>query len=85
MYGILREIGASVSLEQCDLEEAGGFTDHICNNEEDLDPFNCKRSKYEVTEPGEREVCMEMSSLISCKAGFCKNISRIWECDYKDR
>ena len=39
---------------QCDLEEGnlddletkqgpGGFLDHTCQNEEDLEPFNCKR------------------------------------------
>ena len=42
---------------QCDLEdlapeapgpEPGGFLDHTCINEEDLEPFNCKRSKYET-------------------------------------
>jgi len=93
MYGILREVGASVSLEQCDLEELapeapgpepGGFLDHTCINEEDLEPFNCKRSKYETKEPGEREVCMGLNSLISCKAGQCKNISKIWDCEYEN-
>jgi len=95
MYGILREVGVSVSLEQCDLEEGnledletkqgpGGFLDHTCQNEEDLPPFNCKRSKFETKEPGQREVCMGLNSLISCEAGLCKNISRIWDCEYKD-
>ena len=78
MYGILREVGVSVSLEQvlqpfltwhfnhcppqCDLEEGnleegnletkqgpGGFLDHTCQNEEDLPPFNCKRSSSSIT------------------------------------
>jgi hypothetical protein len=50
MYPInLKQIAfVKVSLEQCDLEEAGGFMDHLCLNEEDLEPFNCKRSKYET-------------------------------------
>ena len=59
--------------------------DHVCYNEEDLEPFNCKRSKYETKEPGEREICTGFNSLISCKAGLCKNVSKIWDCQYKDK
>lgn len=59
--------------------------DHVCYNEEDLEPFNCKRSKYETKEPGEREICTGFNSLISCKAGLCKNVSKIWDCEYKDK
>ena len=116
---------------QCDLEEGnlddletkqgpGGFLDHTCQNEEDLEPFNCKRwasclsdtvrtrhniwtslssfftwwqvidlcfdikyfhtclthshtnarSKFETKEPGQREVCMGLNSLISCEVGL---------------
>ena len=34
---------------QCDLEEEGGFMHHTCYNEEDLEPYNCKRSKFEIS------------------------------------
>ena len=27
----------------------GGFLDHTCQNEEDLPPFNCKRSSSSIT------------------------------------
>ena len=36
-------------LVQCDLEEGGGFMHHTCYNEEDLEPYNCKRSKFEIS------------------------------------
>ena len=36
-------------LPQCDLEEGGGFMHHTCYNEEDLEPYNCKRSKFEIS------------------------------------
>ena len=77
MYGMLRDPGVPLSLEQveksvswmmvmvvvvvvvmvdnddnhpqCDLEEGGGFMHHTCYNEEDLEPYNCKRSKFEIS------------------------------------
>ena len=39
-------------LPQCDLEEDGGFMNHTCFNEEDLEPYNCKRSKFETSVSG---------------------------------
>lgn len=85
MYGILREVGASVTYEQCDLEPEGGFVDHLCTTIDDLKEFNCKRSKHELEDAGNREQCTGFSSLISCEKGFCKNVSEIYECTYKDR
>jgi len=85
MHGILRDPGASVSFEKCDLKPELGFTDHVCTTAEDLESINCKRSKYETSNPGRRETCVGFNSLISCEAGFCKNISKIWDCTYKDR
>jgi len=85
MYGKLREPGAVVSFEQCDLKPELGFIDHVCTTAEDLEPINCKRSKYETSNPGRRETCVGYNSLISCQAGFCKNISKIWDCTYQDR
>eukprot|EP00090_Calanus_glacialis_P012976 TRINITY_DN21608_c0_g1_i5.p1 TRINITY_DN21608_c0_g1~~TRINITY_DN21608_c0_g1_i5.p1 ORF type:complete len:555 (+),score=111.67 TRINITY_DN21608_c0_g1_i5:209-1873(+) len=85
MYGILREQGAIVSFEGCELKPELGFIDHMCTTAEDLDPINCKRSKYETSNPGRRETCVGYNNLISCQAGYCKNISKIWDCTYKDR
>ena len=41
--------GGDHDLVQCDLEEGGGFMHHTCYNEEDLEPYNCKRSKFEIS------------------------------------
>ena len=42
-------VGGDHDLVQCDLEEGGGFMHHTCYNEEDLEPYNCKRSKFEIS------------------------------------
>ncbi|XP_023322370.1 uncharacterized protein LOC111696850 [Eurytemora carolleeae] len=84
MYGILREIGASVTYEQCDLEPEGGFVDHLCTTLDDLEAVNCKRSKREPENPGNRELCVNFNTMISCEKGYCKNVSRIYDCIYKD-
>ena len=49
MYGILRDVGATLKFEDCDFSEENGFIDHICSTAEDLEPLNCKRSKFETT------------------------------------
>ena len=86
MYGILRDPGATIRFDECSLEEEDGFMDHTCSIAEDLEELNCKRSKYETTEPGNREVCMGFNNIIiSCEGGVCKNISKIWQCDFKNR
>jgi len=85
MYGILRDPGAEVTFDECELRPENGFIDHVCTTAEDLEPINCKRSKYETSDPGRRETCVGYNSLISCEAGHCKNISKIWDCTYKDR
>ena len=70
MYGMVRDPGVSLSLEQvalthiwkkmkmfqCDLEEGGGFMFHTCYNEEDLEPYNCKRSQFEISVSGKRQI-----------------------------
>lgn len=84
MYGILRDVGATLKFEDCDFSEENGFIDHICSTAENLEELNCKRSKFETTEPGHRETCMEFNNLISCEAGVCKNISHVWKCSYQD-
>ena len=38
-----------------------------------------------LKDPGHREVCMEFNDLISCEAGVCKNMSQIWDCNFKDK
>jgi len=85
MYGILREIGASITYEQCDLEPEGGFIDHYCTTLDNLEAVNCKRSKHEPEDAGNRELCKKFSSLISCEKGYCKNVSMIYDCHAKDR
>ena len=49
MYGLLRDVGASLKFEQCSLAASDGFVDHKCSTAEDLAKLNCKRSKYETT------------------------------------
>ena len=86
MYGILRDPGATIRFDECSLAEEDGFMDHTCSIAEDLEELNCKRSKYETTEPGNREVCMGFNNIIiSCEGGVCKNISKIWKCDFENR
>ena len=75
MYGMVRDPGVSLSLEQvalthiwhswkkmkmfqCDLEEGGGFMFHTCYNEEDLEPYNCKRSQFEISVSGKRQILL---------------------------
>ena len=62
MHGKLREIGATVSFEGCALEsptpttedekkklkERPIFIDHTCKTLDDIEPINCKRSRYEI-------------------------------------
>ena len=49
MYGNLRDVGATLKFEDCNLDPEEGFTDHNCIMAEDLEELNCKRSKYETT------------------------------------
>ena len=49
MYGNLRDVGASLKFEDCNLNPEEGFIDHKCITAEDLEELNCKRSKYETT------------------------------------
>ena len=85
MYGMVRDPGVSLSLEQvalthiwhswrkkmkmfqCDLEEGGGFMFHTCYNEEDLEPYNCKRSQFEISVSGKRQILLSSEKdLSSC-------------------
>ena len=96
MYGMVRDPGVSLSLEQvalthiwkkyleknekifgkkwkcpqlfqCDLEEGGGFMFHTCYNEEDLEPYNCKRSQFEISVSGKRQILLfSEKDLSSC-------------------
>ena len=49
MYGLLRDVGASLQFDDCNLNPDEGFLDHKCSIAEDLEEFNCKRSKFETT------------------------------------
>ena len=49
MYGLLREVGATLKFEECNLDPEQGFLDHKCSTAEDLEQYNCKRSKFETT------------------------------------
>ena len=51
----------------CDLEDGGGFMFHTCYNEEDLEPYNCKRSQFEISVSGKRQILLfSEKDLSSC-------------------
>jgi len=93
VYGLMRERGADMEWQDCDLEEKdpegkedtndkGGFIDHLCSTLDNLVAMNCKRSKWELKDSGAVEECRTFSDLISCNQGECKNVSKIYECTY---
>jgi len=82
VYGLLRHRGADMAWEGCDLQQEEFFIDHNCTTLEDLEPMNCKRSKWELDRPGSVEQCRQFSNLISCEMGECKNVSLIYNCTY---
>jgi len=78
-------------------EERPIFVDHTCRTLDDIKPINCKRSQHEPSDkispddaenawklPGERERCFRFDDLISCEAGYCKNVSEIYDCSFTD-
>lgn len=81
VYGLMRDRGADMTWEDCEVEEPW-LQDHTCSTLEDLQPMNCKRSKWELDRPGSVEQCRTFSDLISCEMGECKNVSMIYECTY---
>jgi len=83
VFGVLRDRGADMVWEGCELEE-DFFVDHTCNTLADLKPMNCKRSKFELERPGEKEVCTHFNDIISCEMGECKNVSNIYACTFTD-
>jgi len=91
VYGLMRERGADMEWQECDLEPESpddppegptGFLDHTCSTLDDLEELNCKRSKWELERAGQVEQCRLFNSLISCRAGECKNVSLIYECTF---
>lgn len=82
VYGLMRERGADMEWQDCELQEDLGFIDHTCSTLDDLEAMNCKRSKWELDRPGSVEQCRLYDSLISCKTGECKNVTKIYECTY---
>ena len=39
-----------------------------------------------LQEPGNRELCVTFNNLvISCEGGLCKNVSKIYDCTYRDK
>ena len=68
--------------EGCTLEEPW-FFDHTCTTLADLEPMNCKRSKWEISRPGSKETCTQFNDIISCEMGECKNVSRIYTCTFQ--
>jgi hypothetical protein len=69
--------------EGCTLEEPW-FFDHTCTTLADLEAMNCKRSKWEIERPGRKELCTRFDNLISCEMGECKNVSKIYSCNFED-
>ena len=82
VYGLLRDRGADMTWENCELEKEEYYLDHTCTTLEDLKPMNCKRSKWELDRPGSVEECRQFNNLISCEMGECKNVSLIYNCTY---
>jgi hypothetical protein len=68
--------------EGCTLEEPW-FLDHTCTTLADLEPMNCKRSKWEISRPGSKETCTQFNDIISCEMGECKNVSMIYQCTFQ--
>ena len=42
---------------KCDLETRELYEDHTCTTLDDLNAMNCKRSKWELKDPGKMEDC----------------------------
>ena len=42
---------------KCELEKPELYEDHVCTTLEDLEPMNCKRSKWELVNKGAVEDC----------------------------
>lgn len=82
IFGLMRERGADMEWQNCDLDPDLGFMDHTCRTLDHEAVLNCKRSKWELTRPGSVEQCRLFNSLISCTMGECKNVSKIYECTY---
>ena len=53
----MRHRGADMEWHKCDLEARELYEDHTCTTLEDLQPMNCKRSKWELVDPGSVEDC----------------------------
>ena len=75
MYGTLRHRGADVEWNKCEVEKEEHYTDHTCTTLEDLEPMNCKRSRFELVDKGRVEDCRQFNNLISCEGGVCKALS----------
>ena len=73
-----------MSWEKCELQTRDLYEDHTCTTLEDLGPMNCKRSKWELVDPGSVEDCRQYNNLISCMGGECFNVSMIYKCTYID-
>ncbi len=83
VFGVLRDRGADMTWEGCTLEEPW-FFDHVCTTLADLEPMNCKRSKWEIERNGSKEICKQFDDVISCEMGECKNVSMIYSCTFQD-
>ena len=76
-------------IPQCDLEEDGGFMNHTCFNEEDLEPYNCKRSKFETSVSDNFDhldcYCKTKDSKVDLNviagSGRYRDVSTIWQLD----
>ena len=57
VYGIVRHRGADMEWHKCELDKRELYEDHVCTTLDDLEPMNCKRSKWELNDPGAVEDC----------------------------
>ena len=61
VYGTVRHRGADMEWHKCELETRELYEDHTCTTLEDLQPMNCKRSKWELVDPGSVEDCRSVA------------------------
>ena len=53
----MRHRGADMEWHKCELDKRELYEDHVCTTLDDLEPMNCKRSKWELNDPGAVEDC----------------------------
>ena len=84
----VRDPGIDLELADCAFEEPN-FIDHTCKTTDELEELNCKLEHHELDENnkrGDKEICKNFNNIqLSCVAGLCKNISSVYDCNYKSK